>query len=72
MLHNNVQPSMTERYNPDCSATSDSRSCGLNGHCGSKLSIAHEFSYEAMAFDVIGCYEPKLEKKDNAGKKEEL
>jgi hypothetical protein len=46
MLHNNVQPSMTERYHPDCSATSDSRSCGLNGHCGSKLSIAHEFSYE--------------------------
>jgi len=44
-LHNNVQPSMTMRYNPDCSETSDARSCGLNGHCGSKLCPKHEFSY---------------------------
>lgn len=48
-LHNNVQPQYTERYHPDCSSTSDSRSCGLNGHCGSKLSIAHEFSYETSS-----------------------
>lgn len=44
-LHNNVQPSFTERYHPDCSETSDARSCGLNGHCGSKLALKHEFSY---------------------------
>ena len=45
-LHNNVQPTMTERFEPDCSFESDATSCGLNGHCGSKLAMAHEWSYE--------------------------
>ena len=53
-LHNNVQPSMTMRYNPDCSETSDARSCGLNGHCGSKLCPKHEFSYTVNGLPAYG------------------
>ena len=54
MLHNNVQPSMTARYSPDCSATSSSRSCGLNGHCGSKMAPKHEFSYNVNGAPAYG------------------
>lgn len=53
-LHNNVQPSMTERYQPDCSPTSSHRGCGLNGHCGSKLCLKHEFSYTVNGAAAYG------------------
>jgi len=53
-LHNNVQPYLTERNAPDCSATSDARSCGLNGHCGSKLCPKHEFSYSVGGAAAYG------------------
>jgi hypothetical protein len=53
-LHNNVQPYMTERYVPDCSPTSSHRGCGLNGHCGSKLCLKHEFSYNVNGAPAYG------------------
>jgi hypothetical protein len=53
-LHNNVQPSMTTRYVPDCSPGSTHRGCGLNGHCGSKLAQRHEFSYTVNGQPAYG------------------
>ena len=53
-LHNNVQPSMTARYQPDCSSTSSHRGCGLNGHCGSKMAPKHEFSYNVNGAPAYG------------------
>merc|ERR1719197_2239874 len=54
MLHNNVQPHMTERYKPDCSPSSSHRGCGLNGHCGSKLCLKHEYSYRVNGQPAYG------------------
>merc|ERR1719231_143281 len=54
MLHNNVQPQMTERYVPDCSPTSSHRGCGINGHCGSKIALRHEYSYNVNGAPAYG------------------
>lgn len=47
-LHVNVQPDEDVRFQPNCDDTSEEfsdRRCGLYGHCGSKISPKHEFSY---------------------------